>query len=172
MRRSKPFPRRSGRETSTAQFRDAGGCASPASTETPTPAAPPAIAPTAAGDEPDDEQEDDGADSGVDDQSNRAYAQMHAQSRQHPIANERADNADKQIADQAKSGAAHDFACRPPRDNADDQNDEKTFVGQIHASFPPTETPPRNAAKTNWLRPRPEFEVKLAERRAETGRTP
>ena len=55
-----------------------------------------------------------------------------AELRQQPVADEGADNADDEIADEAEAGPAHDFAGEPAGDEADQQDDQKTFVRQMH----------------------------------------
>ena len=50
-----------------------------------------------------------------------------ADARQQPAGDERADDADHDVADQAKAHAAHDQAGEPAGDRADDQNDENCF---------------------------------------------
>ena len=55
---------------------------------------------------------------------------MNAQSRQQPVADEGADQADDQIADEPKSAALHDSAGQPAGNNSDDKDDEKALVGK------------------------------------------
>ena len=50
---------------------------------------------------------------------------------------QRAGDADEDIADDAKAGAAHDLAGQPARDQADEQNNEKAFIGHVHRTTPP-----------------------------------
>src|SRR5205814_141141 len=51
-------------------------------------------------------------------------------------------NADENIADNAKAGATDDLTREPACNQADEQNDQQAFVGQIH------ETPPGHARRT------------------------
>ena len=53
---------------------------------------------------------------------------MDAEARQQPIADERADDADQEIADQAKAGPLDDLTRQPTGDETDEQDDEQTFV--------------------------------------------
>src|SRR5579863_7047835 len=76
---------------------------------------PPAPAPTAAeaaatAQQPHHKQKQDGANGGVDDRRNNSGPEMDAELRQQPVANERADYSDDEIADQSESGPAHDLA--------------------------------------------------------------
>ena len=48
------------------------------------------------------------------------------------LAMKRAQDAYDEVADQPVAGPAHELAGEPARDKADDQDDEKTFVRQIH----------------------------------------
>ena len=52
--------------------------------------------------------------------------------RQQPISNERPDDADDKVAYQTVAAAPHDVAGEPPGDNADNNDDEETFVRQVH----------------------------------------
>jgi hypothetical protein len=52
---------------------------------------------------------------------------MDAELRQQPVANERADYSDDEIADQSESGPAHDLAGQPAGEKTDHQDDQKTF---------------------------------------------
>jgi hypothetical protein len=57
---------------------------------------------------------------------------MDAEARQQPIADKRADDADGHVADKAKSSPAHELSGEPAGDQPNHQDDEQTFVGQIH----------------------------------------
>ena len=50
-----------------------------------------------------------------------AAAEADAQLRQQPARQQRADDADHDVADQAETGAAHDQAGKPAGDRADDE---------------------------------------------------
>jgi len=54
---------------------------------------------------------------------------------------QRAGNADQNIADDAKAGATDDLTGDPARHQADEQDDQKAFVGQIHENSPRTHAP-------------------------------
>ena len=56
--------------------------------------------------------------------------------RHQPIADKRADQANYQIADQSETATLHQPAGEPSRDNADDQDDKKTLIGQMHGRPP------------------------------------
>ena len=61
------------------------------------------------------------ADGGVDDIADPAAAEVDAQLRQQPARQQRADDADHDIADQAETCAAHDQSGKPARNTANDQ---------------------------------------------------
>ena len=63
----------------------------------------------AAADEPHDEQQHDGADGCVDDRCGHPDTKLDTEPRQQPIPDEGADNTDDEIADDSKTGAAHDL---------------------------------------------------------------
>jgi hypothetical protein len=50
------------------------------------------------------------------------------QPRQQPISDERPDNANYQVADQAVAATAHDVVSKPPGDNANDNDNDETFI--------------------------------------------
>src|SRR5579862_344852 len=76
----------------------------------PAPARP--VTPTATADQAKQKQKHDRADESVD--------------------NERADQADDQIADEAKPTASHHAAGEPAGDNSDDDDDQKALIGKVH----------------------------------------
>jgi hypothetical protein len=53
---------------------------------------------------------------------------MDTQCRQQPISNERADDADYEVTDEAVAAAPHDLASQPAGDNADQDDDDETFA--------------------------------------------
>src|SRR5207302_5380916 len=53
-----------------------------------------------------------------------------------PIADERADDADDEVADDAIAAAPHDLAGEPAGNEADDQYDDQTIGGQHDDDFP------------------------------------
>src|SRR5580704_9383860 len=105
----------------------------PASAPPAAPTAAPAITPAAAppscaGEDPDYHEEHDRADGRVGDQRKHPDAEVDAQPRQQPIADERADDAYDQIPDEAKAPAIDDLSCQPTGDNTDDHDDEQALV--------------------------------------------
>jgi hypothetical protein len=96
------------------------------------------IAPSqsATSNEPDDEEQDGGTDCRVDDRTKDAHAEMNSEFGKQPASDERADNADQEIADQAKSSAAHDLAREPTGHDTHDNNDEEAFAGHVHLDIP------------------------------------
>jgi len=96
------------------------------------PAPPPAPATPTAANQSKQQKEHNGTYEGIDDQGNDPGAKMDAEPRQQPIADERAGQANYQVADQPEPAALHHSAGEPSRDNTDDQDDEKTLIGQIH----------------------------------------
>ena len=65
---------------------------------------------------------------GVYNRGDNAGTQMDTDSRQQQIADECADNAYYEIADESKSGAAHDLSGQPAGNKTDHQDDQKTFI--------------------------------------------
>jgi hypothetical protein len=55
--------------------------------------------------------------------------------RQQPISDERPDNADYQVANEAVAATAHDVAGKPPGDNAYDNDNDETFIREVHPGF-------------------------------------
>jgi hypothetical protein len=53
---------------------------------------------------------------------------MDTQLRQQPISDERPDNPDNQVADEAVAATPHDVAGQPAGDNANDDDNDKTSV--------------------------------------------
>jgi hypothetical protein len=49
---------------------------------------------------------------------------------------QRAGYADQDVADDAKAGAVHDLAGQPAGHQADEENDEYAFVGNLHLKSP------------------------------------
>src|SRR5271170_3222166 len=97
----------------------------------PPAASAPASAPAASkatSQEPNHKQKQDGADGSVDDRGDNSGTEMDTDSRQHPVANECADNAYYEIADEAESGPPHDLSGQPTGDKTNEQYDQKTFI--------------------------------------------
>ena len=59
-----------------------------------------------------------------DDGGHDTGAKMDPQSRQYPIADKGADDADAKVCHKPKAGAPHDLAGKPTRNQSDKQNDE------------------------------------------------
>jgi hypothetical protein len=47
---------------------------------------------------------------------------------QQPISNERPNNADDQVADEAVATTAHNVSSKPPGDDANDNDSDRTFI--------------------------------------------
>jgi hypothetical protein len=95
-------------------------------------AAPSSTPPSATSDEPDDEQKHDRADGGVDDQVDSSDTEMDIKSRQQPVTDERADNPDYQVPDEAEPHAPHDLTSQPSGNNTNQDYDEEAFIRQGH----------------------------------------
>ena len=61
---------------------------------------------------------------------------MDAELRKQEACHQRAGDADQDVADETKAGAAHDLAGQPAGDQADEQNDQNAFVGNLHMRNP------------------------------------
>src|SRR5215813_113458 len=86
----------------------------------------------AAVNKPQNDQENNGTDGGHDDGRNDAGAEVDAQLGQQPTADERADDSDADVRDEAIAGAFDDLSGKPSRDQADQQNDENRFIRHGH----------------------------------------
>jgi hypothetical protein len=53
-------------------------------------------------------------------------------SRQEPIADESADDANHKVADKPKAAASHDLARKPSGHDADDEDRKNTVIGKSH----------------------------------------
>src|SRR5689334_20725510 len=71
--------------------------------------------------QPDDEEQDHRPDGGVNNGGNNSAPDVHVQNPEQPGTDERADDTDDDVADQAKSHALDDHAGQPAGDRADDQ---------------------------------------------------
>src|SRR5271167_691474 len=80
-------------------------------------------------DQPHDQQQQYGADRRIDDLRNQAAADGNAELGKQVARDQRAGDADENVANNAKAGAAHDLAGQPAGDQADEQDDENAFVG-------------------------------------------
>src|SRR5208282_567979 len=94
-----------------------------------------ATAPAARPHQPQRQQKHDCSDGGVDDKADDAGAEMSSEPMQKPIADERADDANRRVADETKPVAPNNPASQPSGDDPNDQNDKQPLVRQIHA-FP------------------------------------
>jgi hypothetical protein len=89
---------------------------------------PPSFRPSSsAANEPDNQQEQQGANRGVDDRRNDADAEMDAELRHQPPADEGSDDSDDKVTYDPKSGATYDLASQPSRNEADHQDDQQTL---------------------------------------------
>ena len=61
---------------------------------------------------------------------------MKAKPRKHQARDERTDNTDDNIADDAKAGAANDLSGEPACNQTDEQNNDKAFDSTIALQFP------------------------------------
>jgi len=61
-----------------------------------------------------------------------AGSQLNAQTGKQPGCHERAPDTRHEVADQAKSGTAHDLAGQPASDDADQENDQDALVRHVH----------------------------------------
>ena len=125
---------------------DAAPCVHPANTRPPLPAAlncaapsqaalpasPPTPATPTAAHQPKDQKKHHRTYEGIDDKGNDPSAKMDAEARQQPITDKCTDQANNQVADQSKATTRHYSAGKPSRDNADDQDDEETLIGEMH----------------------------------------
>jgi hypothetical protein len=83
---------------------------------------------TAASEEPEHDEKQDSTDRRRDDGAYDADAQVDAQLGQQPTADQGSHNSDTHIGNQTKSRAANDFAGKPPRDQADKQDNKDAFT--------------------------------------------
>src|SRR4051794_9919119 len=88
--------------------------------------------PPAGSNQPHDQQQHDGADRGIDDLRYKPGTEADAKSWKQQTGEQRAGDADKNIADDPKAGAPHDLSGQPACNQADEQNNEKAFVGHAH----------------------------------------
>src|SRR6185295_8972959 len=72
------------------------------------------------------------ADRGIDDFGNQPGTDVNTELGKQKTRQQRAGDADQDVADDAKAGAAHDLAGKPARDQADKQDDQNAFVGNLH----------------------------------------
>ena len=101
----------------------------------PAPSASPSASPPAsAANKAKNQKEQNRADRGFDDRADNSHAEVHAQSRKQPIADEGADDSDQEIGDHPISGAAHDLAGQPSRNKSDHKYDKEAFIrhGALH----------------------------------------
>jgi hypothetical protein len=93
--------------------------------ELPTSTPPPAASPS---DQPENDEQNDRTYGGVNNKGDDPRAKVNAQLRQQPISDERANDADYQVADEAVTTTPHDVPGEPPGHYADDEDDDETFV--------------------------------------------
>ena len=103
----------------------------------PAPAAAPTASPSAAAsNEPHDEEQQYRTDGGIDDGADHASAEMDAQLRQQPASDKGAQNPDKEIANDPKTGPAHDLTGQPAGHKTHKQDDQEAFTRHIHCDTP------------------------------------
>src|SRR5712691_11048054 len=73
---------------------------------------------------PDYNQKQDGADSGIDDCRDNSRTEMDTDLRQQPVANERPDNTNCDIAYKPEASSLYDFAGQPAGNKTDRQNNQ------------------------------------------------
>ena len=73
---------------------------------------------------PDDHQKQNGANSGVDDCRDNSRTEMDTNLRQQPVANERADNTNYDIAYKPEASPSYDFAGQPTGNKTHHQNNQ------------------------------------------------
>jgi hypothetical protein len=61
---------------------------------------------------------------------------MYPQARHQPAADQSAYDADGHVANQAEAAALDNLAGEPTGNDADNQNDQKTFAGDVHCANP------------------------------------
>jgi hypothetical protein len=84
--------------------------------------------PASATNEPDDQQQQQRADGGVDDCRDNARAEVEAELREEPTADEGTCDSDEEVADNPEPGALHDLARQPSGYETDHQYDQETFT--------------------------------------------
>src|SRR5690349_20504664 len=75
---------------------------------------------------------------------------MEAELREQQRRDECTGDADQDVADDAKAGAADDFAGEPARDQADEQNDDNAFIRQNHDDSPRLSAPRSSAHRRGY----------------------
>jgi len=101
------------------------------------PAAPTASpAPASSSNEPHDEEQQYRTDCGVDDGTDDSGAEMDAQLRQQPASDKGAQNPDKEITNDPKTGTAHDLTGQPAGNETHEQDDQEAFARHIHCGTP------------------------------------
>src|ERR1700681_2040068 len=92
--------------------------------------------PAAGSKQPHDQQQDDGADRRKDDLAHKAGADGNAEFWKQQAGDQRAEHTDDNIADDAEDCAADDLPGEPACNQADEQNNEKALIGQLHQNSP------------------------------------
>jgi hypothetical protein len=93
-------------------------------------------APRRSSHEPQEQQQDNRSDGGVDDVRRRANAEMNAQSRQNPVANEGAENSDNNVTNESEAAASHELPCQPSGDKSNQQDHKQTLTRDVHGEAP------------------------------------
>lgn len=97
-----------------------------------------ALAPSASAaettvDQSEDQQEHNGSDERIDDQGNDPDPEVDTEAGHQPVSDERTDQTDEQVADQSEAAALHNPASQITGNNPDDEDDEETLIGEVHA---------------------------------------
>lgn len=82
--------------------------------------------------QPEKDKQHDRANGGVDDEGDGADAEMNIQLRKQPVTDECADDTDDQVSDKPEPTAPHDLTSQPAGNDADQNNDDETFIGKMH----------------------------------------
>jgi hypothetical protein len=82
---------------------------------------------TAAVNEPQNDQKQNGTDCGGNNGGNDPSAEMDSQLGEQPTADQGADDPNADVSNETVSGASYNMAGQPSRDEADEENDDKTF---------------------------------------------
>src|SRR5215470_12586112 len=89
--------------------------------------------------QPEDDEKQHGADRGHDHGGDESAADVDAQARQQPSADQGTDYSNADVGDDAETGASNDLPGKPTGDETDEQNDENALVRHAlnsHAACP------------------------------------
>src|SRR5689334_10109132 len=100
---------------------------------------------------PHNDQEQNGPDGRIDDFRNKPATEVDTELGKQEAGDQGAGDANENISDDAKTGAAHDLAREPARNQADEQNDQDAFIGYAHRIAPFSPRLQRRAAKLSII---------------------